>query len=415
MKPIVKWLLLAAAMVQFAVVALPPGDADLISIQSLALDLSRGDSSQLYPGSGFSRNDAWVAHHSENLKLLGSGAEPNWCFYPPLVPFVLSPFASMGADSWRLMWGGFQIVLMLGLAALIHQLLIVSRLASKPDPVLILALVFGSYPVAQSVALGQTSLLLTVILWSGFLITLLKLRYASMAVGVAIFVKPFLLPVTIPDFLRNRMKPALAPIGIAAGLFALSLFFVGLPAHIEYLRFLRTLSDSQTAYAGNQSLLAGMLRAFTDLRVMDYGFAQEPLFALIAKLTGVAVLAAAGYAQWRSPRNLPAIFSSGLWISAALLALSISWEHHIVFLLPVVAALWTRPLSTLDRRLLIAAILLFGIYWKPLYGDEGVGRVFASFPLYGNLIFFWLLFKLHGPRGAILTADPEPRSSECPV
>jgi hypothetical protein len=50
---LLKWLLLMAAIAQFSVVALPPGNADLISVQSLALDLRRGDTSLLYPGRNF--------------------------------------------------------------------------------------------------------------------------------------------------------------------------------------------------------------------------------------------------------------------------------------------------------------------------------------------------------------------------
>ena len=42
MNPVIRWLLFAAAVIQFVIAALPPGNDDLISIHSLALDLSRG-------------------------------------------------------------------------------------------------------------------------------------------------------------------------------------------------------------------------------------------------------------------------------------------------------------------------------------------------------------------------------------
>jgi hypothetical protein len=240
----------------------------------------------------------------------------------------------------------------------------------------------------------------------GYLSRYLDRRYQPYAYGAAIFVKPFLALVTLVDFRGGERRKALLSLAVAAGLGLLSLLLVGLPAHVEYVRFMSTLAASQTAFAGNQSLLAGVLRIATDWPVLDYGFAQDAAWMVVSRLLALVVLAAAGFAHWRAARETAPMLSMGLWLSAALLALSISWEHHLVFLLPVVAFLWTLRLTGGQRGTLAAATILMALYWTPLYGDTGIGRVFASFPLMGNLLLFGLLFVLHRrPRGAV-QADP---------
>jgi len=387
-----KWVLLTAALVQFAVVALPPGNADLISVQSLSLDLRRGDSSLLYPGRGFERNDEWVAHHTGNLAKLRAKGEPNWCFYPPLLPFVLAPLAGADPEVWRTVWGIIQLLLAVAFALLIERLL--KAAGAQPDRVLLFALVLGSYPVARSLQLGQTSLLTALLVWSGVHAARRGRPEAQiLLMGVAAFVKPFLLLAAVPDVFRRRTGTALGVVAVVALLLALSLFLVGIAAHVEYWHLLSTLTSSQTAYYGNQSLMAGIMRAFSSLSVLDYGFQPDESLAMLARLVALLVLIAALVIQRRAV-SADSIAQVGLWLSAALLALPVSWEHHLLLLLPVLALLWNREFAVKwERVLLIVTTALLEVCWLPLYGESAGGRLSASLPLIGNLVLFILIAR----------------------
>ncbi len=402
MKPIFQWLLLAGAVFQFGAIALPPWNADLISIQSLALDLSRDKKDLLYPGKGFARNDEWVAHHEANLKELGDRGEPNWCFYPPLVPYFLSPFAVVKAETWRVVWGILQYALILIYALLIERLLRVSDGTNRLPRVLIFALVIGCYPVARAVELGQTSILIALLLWTSVYIGF-KGRSWLRAVmfGIAIFVKPFLGVVELPNLIRKRFKLIL-PVGIVfAGLMALSLALVGLSANREYWNLLTTLSSSQTAFFGNQSLFAGLLRLFSDLPVYSYGFAQNIDQASIGKLLWITILLIALWAQMRA-RVVNAILSTGLWLCAVSLALPISWDHHMIFLLPVIAYLWSLSSRRSEYVVLGVVTALICVSLRPVYAETYAGRLWACLPLLGNLILFVQLIVIHVGKNSLL-------------
>jgi hypothetical protein len=405
------WVLLALAVIQFVGVALPPGNADLISVESLALDLSRGDVSFLYPGKDFVNNDQWVVHQEANVRLLNGKGEPNWCFYPPLVPYLAQPFVSLDIETWRLAWGAIQFGFLALFGFLISRMLAKSGVQRKPNFVLIFALILGSYPVARSIELGQTSLAVAVLLWTGVYAGMHELGIlAALAIGASAFVKPFLALIEVVDVARRRMGVVIGAAGVFAGLLVLSWILVGTRAHVEYWNLLTTLGTSQTAYYGNQSLLAGVLRIFSSLPVTDYGFQQERLVRGLGNILALAVLVTAAWAQWKA-KDLNPISSAGLWISAALLALPISWEHHLVFLLPAVALLWTRSWSSVGWIALGAATLLMEINWVSFYSELFPGRLAASLPLLGNLLVFTLLLSVHVPSRKFARAFLEVRGA----
>jgi hypothetical protein len=395
-KAFLEWVLLALALLQFLHEGLPPGNADLISVQSLAIDLSHNEPRFLYPGYGFERNDEWVAHHEANLRSVGQPKlEPNWCFYPPLIPFLLTPIAGASVNSWRMVWGVLQLLLLVAFAEVTVRLLVKSGATPSPHRVLIYALIFGCYPVERAVALGQTSILIALLLWIGIYARMLNKQIpAALSIGFAVFVKPFLALTELVNLARRKTRVALMSWGVVFGLLLLSIIAVGVAAHIEYWNLLRTLSTSLTAYAGNQSLLAGFLRFFSALPVMDYGFQFSPGLALAGRFLAVIILGVAAWAQWTS-REVHALAATGLWISASLLALPISWEHHLLFLLPAIAYLWTARWNETGYALLGAATLCICLSVTALYGDTFSGRVAASVPLFGDLMVFVFLVTMH--------------------
>ncbi|MBI5058485.1 DUF2029 domain-containing protein [candidate division KSB1 bacterium] len=386
-----RWLLVSIAAFQFVAVGLPPGNADLLSIQLLAYDLSHDDVRLLYPGRDYALNESWVEHHERNLRELRVDGEPNWCFYPPLVPYLCVPIAHAGIETWRVAWGAIQILLAVLYALLIERML--TALALPASRVLIFALVFGSYPVARSVFLGQTSLLIAVLLWIAIYLRELRGRsWSALITGAACFVKPFLLIGELPRIFRRQYRTTAIALTMMAVLLAISLAILGVTAHREYWNLLSTLGASQTAFSGNQSLLAGLMRIGTPVSVSDYGFQMDPTLNGVGKLVALVVLAIAAGAQLRS-KHVRIVYSVGLWYSAILLALPISWEHHLIILLPVIAFLWAeqpRPFVPL-----LVTTLALSVALESSYGDTAGGKLASIVPLFGNCCLFVLLTRLH--------------------
>ncbi len=345
--------------------------------------------------SDFANNAAWVRHHEANLALLNSPGEPNWCFYPPLIPWLAVPMARANPEVWRLVWAAVQFGLLALFILLIARLLVVTANISRPSYILLTALVIGSYPVARAVSLGQTTILIAFLAWGGILAGQVgKTWLAAVGLAVAALFKPFVLLATLTDIFRRRFRVAILTAVVFATLFTLSLAVVGLGAHRDYWNLLTTLGVAQTAYVGNQSVMAGIVRVITDLPVLDYGFGHRASLTLLGRIIAALVLATAAHFQWHC-RRAPLLASTGLWFSAALLALPISWEHHLVLLLPAVAWLWAKPRDLFESGLLAASTLLIVVNWTPLAADAGVGRFIASFPLLGNLLLFCLLIIVH--------------------
>ncbi len=397
-------IVFAAASIQFVATALPPGNDDLISIHSLALDLARGQDSLLYPGKDFARNDEWIAHHEANLREIGDTGQPNWCFYPPLVPFAVSFLSTTSAETWRIFWAAMQLIFVALYALLIERLLKV--VGARPNRILIFALVLGSYPIARSIELGQTSLLLALFIWGSIYFKQTGQRLAGIVLaGFVIFVKPFLAVIVAVDALRKRWLEIAGYAAIYVALLLISLVLIGAYAHVEYWNLLSTLSHTQTAFYGNQSILGGALRflsyispsASLGLQLEPpsvYGFMADPVCAWWGRIIALAVLGIAGWAQLRGGAERP-VLSYSLWFSAVALALPISWEHHLVFLVPALAYLWTLKLSKLQRIWLLTSTLLLEFRWFTFYGDSFGGRIAETLPLLGNLTLFLLLVTLH--------------------
>jgi hypothetical protein len=395
------WALLVMAAVQFVQTALPPGRADLISIQSLALDLRRGDKLLLYPGPDFILNPQWVAHHEQNLRQLNVRGEPNWCFYPPLIPFLLAPVATVNPEVWRLTWGIIQIGLLFLYAELILHLL--RRAGVKPvRRIWIYVLLIGSYPAARSLELGQTSLLVAVLLYGALLLDDVKRPVLSaLLFGISLLFKPFLAVAQMANLARQRLESAIYAGLALVGLLTLSVLMSGLQPHVDYWQLLKTLAHSQTAYYGNQSFIAGLLRFFSDWQVMDYGFGHSQRLVLVCQVLAILIAGVTILIQWRARFGEPLLLI-GLWLAAVLLALPISWEHHLLLLLPVLALCWGTESGIFPRFMLGAATALLSIRWTFLYSDVIPGRWLASLPMFGTMLLYsflaWRLFNTNSTK-----------------
>ncbi|MBU1637463.1 DUF2029 domain-containing protein [bacterium] len=393
-----KWLLLIAALSQFLATALPPGNDDIIGVQSAALDIARGDTEHLYPGKGFAKNEEWLRHSAKNHELLGDKSEPQWLMYPPLYPWLLSPFASLGSEVWRLGWAALQIIVLFAFLLLLEAWL--RQLGIKPDRVLLLALLLGSYPIARVFQLGQTSMMLSGLLWFGLLQAERdKSLSASLLMGCAVYIKPFAFAAEFVRLLKRKWI-ALVTLAIPAVMAGLTILILGWQPFRAHIEFLKTLSGCQTAFWGNQSLLGALLRLFSDEPAMWYGFEQDQTLRFIASGLLALFLIMALVIQLRS-RTTHSIATPSLWLNAVLLGLSLSWEHHAIFLLPAVAFLWTTRLTLYGAVVLAVTTLALSINLTPFFDESFLGRTLACVPALGRLILFILLAAFHFSRSRL--------------
>jgi hypothetical protein len=264
-----------------------------------------------------------------------------------------------------------------------------------PDRILLAALLLGSYPVARVFQLGQTSMLLSFVLWLGLLFSERGRRTGAwICEGLAVYIKPFFFVAEFPRLLARKLRHSVLVIFVSILLAIITVVALGTQPFWDYIEFLRTLSGSQTAFWGNQSLLGALLRIFSDLPSTFYGFEQDAALRMISTVLLAAFLISTAIIQIKSKKNHP-IASPSMWLAAVLLGLSLSWEHHVIVLIPAVAFLWTRDLTTTAIILLAVATFSISINLTPLFDESYTGRVLACLPAFGRLILFIMLAAFH--------------------
>jgi hypothetical protein len=212
--------------------------------------------------------------------------------------------------------------------------------------------------------------------------------------GLAVYIKPFFFVVEFPLLLAKQWRRAVLTLSVSIALAIVTIIAIGPQPLLDYIEFLRTLSGSQTAFWGNQSLLGALLRIFSDLPSTFYGFEQDAALRVISTAILAAFLITAAIIQIAS-RNTHPIASPSMWLAAVLLGLSLSWEHHVIVLLPAVAFLWTRDLTITAIILLAAATFSININLTPFFDESYTGRALACLPALGRLILFLLLAAFH--------------------
>jgi hypothetical protein len=266
---------------------------------------------------------------------------------------------------------------------------------ATPDRVLLAALLLGSYPIARVFQLGQTSMMLALLLWGSLYAAESRRKWlAPIGLGCAVFIKPFLFIIEIARAVDRKWIRGLQTFSILVFLTMLSILTVGWASQIEYIQFLRTLSGSQSAFWGNQSLFGALLRIFSNLPALWYGFELDSTLRVIGMILFSGFLITAALVQIRASVRHP-IATPALWLSAVLLGLSLSWEHHAIILLPAVAWLWTRNLTTAAAVWLAAATVALSLNLTPLFDESLAGRLMAGIPALGRVIIFILLAAYH--------------------
>lgn len=204
-------------------------------------------------------------------------------------------------------------------------------------------------PVWITVALGQINvLLLVLILWDGFLPA--SSRWKGVGIGLAVGVK--LTPLIFVVYLVLTRQFRAARNAIATFLGTVAVGFLVLPTDaVSYWTstFLKSNRIGDIASLSNQSA-AGALARFTGEQT-----APTVLWLTIAGLLGLAGMLIAVWAH-RSGETLLAMTLVGLTACAIS---PFSWDHHWVWLLPLILWLIHKYWSTGYRPAAAAAIAIY--------------------------------------------------------
>ena len=289
--------------------------------------------------------------------------------YLPAFALAMAPAAMLDKDTAKMLW----FALSLGLVAAFLRWSVVAL----PDrrwsqrTLLWLAVVLMAKFIGHELTLGQTNLLLGVLLVAALLaIQIDHPLVAGALVGAAVFVKPYALIVLPWLALTQGVAAAAVCLGVvAAGL--------ALPAVVY-------------GWAGNRDLLAGWYRTVTDSTAPNLlGNDNISLAAMWAKwigsgdvasaLTAVSSVAALGLVAivWSRRRGL----STPEYLEFALLMLLIpllspqGWDYVLLLFAPAVICLldrwrevggaWKRPLAA---ALVLMCLTMFDVMGRELYG-----------------------------------------------
>ena len=292
--------------------------------------------------------------------------------YFPAFALVMAPFGVVGVEVGKLLW----FITELGLLALMIRWSVAAlpdrRLGSTPLVAITIVVMAKFY--GHELLLGQTNLLLGVLLVYALLIEDRRQAAAGALVGAAVFVKPYAL-IVMPWFLIHGRRRAAAAAGavIIAGLL-LPIVIYGWDGNLELLDgWRRTVLDSTSAtLRGNDNVsIAAMWAKWIGI--------GPPA----VRLTWLTVVAAAGLAVAISRRRRAVREPQYLeWALLLLLIPLVSpqgWDYVLLLGTPAVMCIvdrW-RDLEMPWRWILAAALALIGLSTFDLLGRELYGQFMA--------------------------------------
>jgi alpha-1,2-mannosyltransferase len=309
--------------------------------------------------------------------------------YPPFAALLFTPLVIVPS---QVAWGILNALSGLALIAVVY---IVLRRMERPSwlsaewgaVVLGVALLFIE-PVRVNMDYGQVNLLLLLFV---VLDVLVVKRFGGVLVGVAAAVKLVPLIFVVHFLLVGRVRDA---IRAAVTFVALQCLMFAIAPRSAYRFWTHTVFDSSrigpTNWSWNQSL-SGMVRRFSE---------QASWSQPVAYLIGLVLAVGAAVLVRRfADRPVHAMLVTGF---LALLVSPVSWVHHWVWAVPLIAMLaaeagcgnkvarWLLPLTVAVFTVPVLRWIPHGSYreysWNP--AEMVFGNVFVLFPIIVGLVVF---------------------------
>lgn len=315
----------------------------------------------------------------EAVALAGQRVHPY--LYPPPSLLVFYPLSLLSFDAARVLVlvGNHVMFLLLGYLLLWR----VARLdrGGAASLAFFVAYLLLCEPVTLTIVLGQVNLLVLVLL----LVLWLALRedahplLVGLPLSLAILVKAYPALFLLPLLAQRKYRAVAATLG----LLALHLLVAGLvipaPAWRDWLTSVLPtggygrvpLGLFSPAAAWNQSLNGFTSRLFLENEFSEALLPSEAAARSVPYLLAAALLGATLWTSWRIARRADAgrflDLELSLWLVAMFAVAPLSWEHHLVFVLPagVLALHFLIGGETRPRWGLGAGLAAFLIAWAP--------------------------------------------------
>jgi len=289
--------------------------------------------------------------------------------YLPMSALLMAPFGWLDAETGKMIWFAIEVGLLVALVRWSVTALPDRRLSQRT--LMWFAIVLMAKFYARELLLGQTNLLLAVLILSG-LVAIQNARpmTAGGLMGLAVFVKPYAL-VLFPWLLVTQRWPAATTAAgvVAIGLLVPSVVY-GWSGNVDLLgEWLRTLRTSTTPNLLNNDnvSIAAMWAKWVGPGSLATGFAS---------LTMVGALALA-IVVWRRRRAVaaPEYLESALLMLLIPLLSPQGWDYVLLLATPAVVCLVDRWREFprfwqwgLGVALALMSLTMFDIMGRALYG-----------------------------------------------
>jgi alpha-1,2-mannosyltransferase len=312
--------------------------------------------------------------------------------YPPIAGLAFLPLTWIKLKTAIYLWAGFNCVLLVGLIGVsiraARPLMPWSRLLWWS-----LALSWPAYhldPIFQTMNFAQINILLAFLIMCDLAISRQLLKRAlpeGVLLGLSAAIK--LTPLVFVPFLALARRTRTAVTVVVTFVAATLLMFAIVPrlSWSFWTHYAFKASRVGVYYISDQNVQAAVVR-------INHALVPKLVVDVVVLAVGVFGVVVAAWAYRASSRLL------GVLVAAAtgLLVSPISWDHHMVWVVPVIGWLWLgedRPMF--GRLWAIATAVLFWqapIWWVPQ--DNGTQFSLHGLNLfYGNSFFFaTLLFVL---------------------
>lgn len=334
------------------------------------------------------------AHHV-TLPSLYTAPLPNWPHlpftYPPFSAVLFWPLAHLPYRAAALTWATINIVV---LGAIIAVTLRSLRVVHEGrTPWVLVGLLLGPAvllePVMLNLSFGQVNIILVALVltdMTGHIRLGGRTLPRGVLVGIAAAIK--LIPLIFVPFLvvTKQWRAACTSVATFA---ACSLYPFVLNAHTSWRFWTFYISDVKriggAAYISNQSL-RGAVDRFT-----HHMWNNTPLDAGQAALVAAGIIV--GWALWRRHETFAAVL---VVADAGMLGSPITWCHHMIYIVPVLAWLWWGSGARGHRLWAAGAAVLFFVapMWLIPYGGKKDLHEHGWQLLAGSSFFFAALLFL---------------------
>ena len=303
--------------------------------------------------------------------------------YPPIVLLLFLPFTILTFQMSEIVWTILNFIFLLSSLYMLSSILDV-RFFSKIN-LLLMSLVFISFPIKFSFGMGQINILVLMLLVISYWLLVKKKEFLSgVFLGVSLVIKLFPLLLLVYFLLKHQKKIILGMIVVILLSVLLVLIFVPLKTSSQFItNILPSFLSSWKLDYYNQSLGGFIGRSFGTGNLANI---LKIIFSFIfISITFFAVL-----------KNKQKDFVSfslkfGTLITASLMINTFSWQHHFVWLIIPFFAMFSKCLK-LKKKVLYLFILSISYVLVSINfpNPKILPVIFQSHVFFGVLILFVL-------------------------